>query len=84
MCKERTRWVIWADLRLHSYRAFSSRDHNSYTRNELAIILVYNLYSMPLAVYAIAIKIPQVSIYMTVSTYVAVVFCPIQHLLEVL
>ena len=64
------------------YRAFSSRDHN---RNKLAI-LVYNLYSMSLAVYAIAIKKkePQASINVAVSTYLAVVFCPIQHILEVL
>ena len=40
-----------------AYRGFSSRDHNPYTRNKLAI-LVYNLYSMPLAVFAIVIKKP--------------------------
>ena len=39
------------------YRAFSSRDHNPYTRNKVAI-LVYNLYSTSLAVYTIAIKTP--------------------------
>ena len=39
------------------YRAFSSCDHNPYTRNKLAI-LVYNLYSTSLAVYTIAIETP--------------------------
>ena len=51
----RTRDMLCAFLAIK--RAFSSRDHNPYTRNEL-VILVYNLYSMPLAVYAIAIKKP--------------------------
>ena len=44
----------------------------------------YNLYSMLLAIYAILIKNPQVSVYTAVLTYVAMVFCPIQHILEAL
>ena len=49
-------------------------------------ILEMNLpswYSMPLAVYAIAIR-KTLSVYISVSTYIAVVFCPIQCILEVL
>ena len=38
---------------------------------------------MLFAVYAISIENPQVSVYIAVLTYVAMVFCPIQHILEV-
>ena len=56
-------------------RAFSPHDTILY-RNEVAI-LEYNLCSMSLAVYAISIiKKTQVSIYIAVLTYAAVVFCP--------
>ena len=41
-------------------------------------------YSMLLAVYAISIKNPQVNVYMVVLAYIAMVFCPIQHILEAL
>ena len=55
-------------------RAFSPHDTILY-RNEVAI-LEYNLCSMSLVVYAISIKKTQVSIYIAVLTYAAVVFCP--------
>ena len=55
-------------------RAFSSRDTIMY-RNEVTI-LEYNLCSMSLVVYAILIIKTQVSIYIAVLTYAAVVFCP--------
>ena len=41
-------------------------------------------YSMLLAVYAISIKNPQVNVYIVVLAYIAMVFCPIQHILEAL
>ena len=71
-------------LRKESIERFHHVITIPYTRNKPPSWSQYNLYSTLLAVYAISIKNPQVSVYIAVVTYVAMVFCPIQHILALI